>query len=77
MRLLRAPQSTRLATLSLFGCRALGVPCLEALLAVAGASLTSLDLNGTSSTQGLTEASIRAQCPALEHLDARGRARPF
>ena len=35
------------------------------------------DTSEASSTQSLTEASIRNQCPALEHLDARGRVRPF
>ena len=74
---LSASESAGLATLSLFGCRNIGLAGLEALLSVCGGSLASLDLNGTSSTQSLSEASIRRQCPALEHLDARGRALKF
>ena len=77
LRHLTAPHSSRLATLSLFGCRVVSTATLEALLRVAGHSLASLDLNGTFATQSLTEASIRQQCPRLEHLDAKGRVLKF
>ena len=69
-----APASNQLASLSLFGCRSLDLPELEALLGTAGQALRSLDLNGTTSTESLTEESIRETCPYLTHLDARGRA---
>ena len=77
LRALAAPASDQLASLSLFGCRSLGVPALEAMLGAAGEALRSLDLNGTTSTESLTEESIRATCPYLTHLDARGRAFKF
>lgn len=74
---LEAPLSARLSHCALFGCRALGAPRLEALLAVCGASLRSLDLNGTIATEALTEAHVRAKCPSLERLDVRGRVRKY
>jgi len=74
---LNAPFSTRLSHCALFGCRALGAPHLDALLAVCGASLRSIDLNGALATEPLTEAHVRAKCPSLEHLDVRGRARKY
>ena len=77
LRTLLAPHATRLEVLSLFGCRAVSATTLEILLGVAGGALRSLDLNGTSSTQSVTEESIRQRCPGLAYLDARGRALKF
>ena len=72
---LRAPDSARLAQCSLFGCRALAAAHVQELLAVCGAALASLDLNGAIATEGLSEKRIGELCSKLEHLDIRGRAR--
>ena len=63
--------------LSLFGCRTLNREPFRTLLATVGATLRSLDINGTLGTREISEDAIRQACPHLEHLDARGRALKF
>ena len=73
--MLEAADSPRLSTLSLFGCRHVGGGTLETLLKVCGGTLRSLDINGAVGTENVTEATLHQLCPALDHLDGRGRAR--
>ena len=62
-------------TLKLFGCRIIHEEDVRTLLQNNGATLRKLDLNGALNTVNIEEAEIRALCPSLEELDARGRAR--
>ena len=50
---------------------------MRTLLQNNGATLRKLDLNGALNTVNIEEAEIRALCPSLEELDARGRMRKY
>ena len=74
---LSAANSTAIETLKLFGCRIIHEEDVRTLLQNNGATLRKLDLNGALNTVNIEEAEIRALCPNLEELDAKGRARKY
>ena len=61
----------------LFGCRFVPEASVRTILQNNGATLRELDLNGALNTVNIEEAEIRALCPNLEKLDAKGRARKY
>ena len=74
---LSAANSTAIETLKLFGCRIIHEEDVRTLLQNNGATLRKLDLNGALNTVNIEETEIRALCPSLEELDARGRMRKY
>ena len=74
---LSAADSHAIESLKLFGCRIIHEEDVRTLLQNNGATLRKLDLNGALNTVNIEEAEIRALCPNLEELDAKGRARKY
>ena len=77
LQLLQLSPVAPLDTLSLFGCRHIGLPALNAVVHNCGTHLRSLDLNGALGTEQMTESELRSSCPNLVHLDVSGRARKY
>ena len=74
---LSAADSHAIESLKLFGCRIIHEEDVRTLLQNNGAALRKLDLNGALNTVNIEETEIRALCPSLEELDARGRMRKY